>query len=148
MGEILGAVPGLAGAGAGGLLLLLVMYLVKANRDDRGQHRETVTALRAEHATQVKDLQDRIDRLDKKVDELQRLVDDERELRRAAEDRAGRAEAQLSAWQQVTGGAADGPATTRLPPAPPVGMAPGPDPVDDRGHPGGGQGGRRRRPSP
>lgn len=130
MGEILTAVPGLAGAGAGGLLLLLVMYLLKSNRDDRAQHRETVAALRAEHRQEVEGLDAKLDRLGKRIDELQRLVDDERELRRAAQDRAARAESEAATLRHMTGTAHDA-ATAWLPPPPVGGMAPGPDPVDD-----------------
>ena len=123
MVEILTAAPGIIGAGgAGGLLLILVIYLVKANRDDRTQHRETVAALTAEHRNENLELEAKIDRLEARIDDLQKLVDDERRVRRDAEDRAARAESELAVLRQTIG-AAYGPATTRLPPAPPNGEA-------------------------
>lgn len=136
MSEILTAAPGLAGAGAGGLLLLLVMYLVKANRDDRIQHRETVAALTAEHRQEDADVEAKIARLEKRIDELQRLVDDERDLRRAAQDRAARAESEAATLRQATGASYD-PATTRLAPPPLGGLAPGANPLEDGDGPGG-----------
>lgn len=134
MAEILSAAPALVGAGSGGLLLLAFMYLVKANRDDRHQHRETVAALRAEHRQEVEGLDAKLDRLGKRLDELQRLVDDEREMRRAAQDRAARAESEAATLRHLTGAAHDA-ATAWLAPPPPGGMAAGPDPVDDRDRP-------------
>lgn len=135
MGEILSAAPGFIGAGASGLLIFLVIVLIKANRDDRAQHRETLAAVREDHRKEATDLMAKIDRLEKRLDDLQRVLDDQRELRRAAEDRAGRAAAQLAALEQVTGVAHD-PATTRLAPPSTAGMAPGPDPDDERRDPG------------
>lgn len=121
MVDILTAAPGIIGAGgAGGLLLILVIYLIKANRDDRTQHRETVAALTAEHRNENAELEAKIDRLEQRIDDLQKLVDDERRVRRDAEDRAARAESELAVLRQTLG-AAYGPATTRLPPAPPHG---------------------------
>lgn len=119
MAEILAAVPGLAGAGVGGLLLLLVMYLLKANRDDRQQHRETVAAFREEHRREVADLETKIDRLEQRIDDLHKAVDVEREQRREAQDAKSRAETRAAAAEatlrQVTGGV-HGPATSWLPP--------------------------------
>lgn len=117
MGEIIAAVPGLAGAGVGGLLLLLVMYLLQANRADRTQHRETVTALRTEYRDESKDFEAKIDRLEARIVDLEKVVDAERALRRTAEDTAYRAESQLFAMRQARG-AADDPATTWLAPPP------------------------------
>lgn len=120
MGEIIAAVPGLAGAGVGGLLLLLVMYLLQANRADRTQHRETVTALRTEYREESKDFEAKIDRLETRIADLEKVVDTERSLRRDAQDTASRAESraataesQLFALREARGGA-DDPATTWL----------------------------------
>ena len=150
MVDILNAAPGIVGAGgAGGLLLVLVLYLVKANRDDRTQHRETVAALTKEHRDENADLEQKIDRLEARIDDLQRLVDDERGLRRDAEDRAARAESQLAVLQRVTG-AAHAPATTRLPPPQHLANGEATNPyLEARGdQPGAGRGSAPRGPRP
>ncbi|MBP2370203.1 hypothetical protein [Pseudonocardia parietis] len=118
MADILSLAPVLTGASGAGLLVLFVMYLVKANRDDRLQHRETIAALREEHRREVAGLEGKIDRLEKRIDDLQGLVDTERQARRDAQEEAHRAEVRasiaeqrLAALMQVSGGAHD-PATT------------------------------------
>lgn len=144
MSELLAALPGIASLGTGGVLLVLVGYLIKANRDDRAQHQETVAALTAERGKEAGDQQGRIDRLENRIDELQAQVDVERELRRAAQDnaaaavaRAAAAELQYTALRQVMGADRD-PATSWLPPAAvvppprPDGGSVGRDPADWR----------------
>lgn len=124
MAELLSAAPGLAGAGFGGLLLLLVVYLLKWEREGRIQHRETVAALKTEHRDEGKSLESKIDRLEARIDELQKVIDAERSLRRDAQDQAARAEARAAAAESHAAalrqlmGAGHDPASTWLPPSP------------------------------
>ena len=94
------------GGGLITLLGLVVLYLLNSNRQDRQQHREVIKDLEAKiervetkHALQI-------DRLDTKIDNLEREVDTERVARQAAEFEAQRARHQLSLLQGGKGSGA------------------------------------------
>jgi cell division protein FtsB len=110
--------------GVAAALVIVIGYLLAANRSDRAQHRETVTALITQHAADRVSDKAKLAQLSQRVDDLEAEVDLERDERRKAQDlaadaqrRAVAAEAQIALYHRITeGGSGDRPATTYLDP--------------------------------
>lgn len=88
-------------------LLSVIGYLLNSNRQDRAQHREVVTDLRQTIKENDKAASERLDqtekrseaaiaRLEKRVDDLEREVQDERSLRLKAEADTAAVQIQLA----------------------------------------------------
>lgn len=84
---------GLAGVGVGGLLVMVVAYLLNANRVDRREYQEAVD--RAEG---------RADKADARAEGLQAALDEARAARRVAEDRADQLARELARCRADAGG--------------------------------------------
>lgn len=101
--------PSLGSLGIAGALVLVIVYLLAANRTDRSQYREALASLTAQYSADISALR-------KRVDDLEAEVDLERDERRRAQDnaaeasrRAAVAEAGLQQLRQLwDGGAAGG----------------------------------------
>lgn len=83
---------GLGAVGTGGLLVMVVLYLLNANRQDRKEYQEAVD--KAEK--RADDAEARRSAADARLDALQQALDEARAARRAAEDRAALAERELA----------------------------------------------------
>lgn len=95
--------PPLGAAGIAALLAIVIGYLLNANRADRKEHRaerqewdSRFKAQQESHATELKEVRERLDRLE------QELREREKELR-SETLRADRAEARLTALTGGTG---------------------------------------------
>lgn len=86
--DVLSQLPDLAPLGLGGSLVLVILYLLRANHVDRRDAREAVAAATAAHAAEVKKLNEQIAARDERLDDLDKEVDHERLRRRNAEDAA------------------------------------------------------------
>lgn len=104
MGDIFNQLPALGGVGLGGTLVFVILYLLRANYNDRTQHKELVVALRASHKEDADEADKKIDRLEKRIDTLDQEVDRERAARRAAQEAQGIAEGRALALQAVIEG--------------------------------------------
>jgi vacuolar-type H+-ATPase subunit I/STV1 len=82
--------------GIAGVLALVILYLLNANRQDRIEHRNerqerdrAMAAQREEHRAEMADLRreygEQIARLESRVDQVEREMEDERQARIAAE---------------------------------------------------------------
>lgn len=88
----LSQLPDLAPLGIGGALVAVIYYLLRVNHVDRAQQREVIEAMTKAHRAETDALDERIRRLEKRADDLDREVDGERALRRKAEDIAAAAD--------------------------------------------------------
>jgi hypothetical protein len=86
--DVLSQLPDLAPLGLGGSLVLVILYLLRANHVDRAQAREAREAMDKQHADEVAELNKRLASRDERLDELDDEVDHERKKRRTAEDAA------------------------------------------------------------
>lgn len=77
--------------GVAGALVLVISYLLLANRTDRAQQQTTITDLAVRHAADRAADRAELATLRKRVDDLEAEVDLERDERRRAEDRAAEA---------------------------------------------------------
>ncbi|MFY1674827.1 hypothetical protein ACN27G_33640 [Plantactinospora sp. WMMB334] len=84
MDELAGFLPpgGFSAVGVGGLLVMIVAYLLNANRADRKEYQEAID--RAEK--RADDAARRTDAAEQRAEGLQQAVDEARRARRAAED--------------------------------------------------------------
>lgn len=115
MVELLTLSPQLLSAGAGGLLIVFVVVLIRMLFAENTAHAKAIEAENVQHAKDIAAVVERADRAEQRVITAQQALDAERALRHEAENRAATAEAQLAIWQV---GAAHDPASTRLPPPP------------------------------
>ena len=116
---LLGAAPQLGGAG---VLLVILVLLMRREATDRAEYRQALEAAakrhdeetdrqRKAHDAEIAELKAHVDRLEKKVAELeagrdqqvaqlQTRLDQEREARRRAEDMAAEARRNPGSWAQ------------------------------------------------
>lgn len=80
MGGLETLLPTLGAGGVGGILLAVIVYLLRTNQSDRKDYREAVSDWEGQ-------FDDQVDR----YRELQQRLDEERDLRRKAEDSQSRA---------------------------------------------------------
>ena len=88
MDAIIASLTQAAPVGVGGLLLVLFALLLKRESEASRRHSEEMTRVQKSHDDELAELRAEIKSLRQQVDELQKRLDDERELRRAAEDSA------------------------------------------------------------
>lgn len=93
LGQLLPA-GGLGAVGAGGLLVLVILYLLNANRVDRREYQEAIDKAEA-----------RADKAETRAEALQLALDEARSARRTAEDKAHLAERELARYRGDPGGA-------------------------------------------
>ncbi|MDG4791423.1 hypothetical protein O7626_36965 [Micromonospora sp. WMMD1102] len=86
---------GLGAVGVGGLLVMIVSYLLNANRADRKEYQEAID--RAER--RADDAARRTDAAEHRAEELQQAVDEARRARRAAEDALAIVERELNRYR-------------------------------------------------
>lgn len=86
---------GLGAVGVGGLLVMVVGYLLNANRADRKEYQEAIDRAerRADEAAR------RTYAAEQRAEALQRAVDEARMARRAAEDRLAMLERELARYR-------------------------------------------------
>jgi hypothetical protein len=103
VGDLANLLPagGLGAVGVGGLLVMVVLYLLNANRVDRKEYQEAIDKAEA----RADAAEARRAALDARMDGLQQALDEARAARRAAEDKAALAERELSRWPNEPGGA-------------------------------------------
>lgn len=92
---------GLGAFGVGGLLVMVVGYLLNANRADRREYQEAID--RAEK--RADDAERRSYAAEQRAEGLQQALDEARRARRAAEDRLALLERELARYRQDGGGA-------------------------------------------
>ncbi|MGI5213042.1 hypothetical protein [Plantactinospora sp. CA-290183] len=94
MGELANFIPagGVGAFGVGGLLVMVVGYLLNANRADRKEYQEAIDKAekRADEAAR------RTDAAEQRAEGLQQAVDEARSARRATEDRLAILERELA----------------------------------------------------
>lgn len=73
--------------GAAGALLLAFVYVLRTNYTDRTQNTERVAALQQRHDAELQARDARIERQETIIRELRGELDQERQLRRGAEER-------------------------------------------------------------
>jgi hypothetical protein len=86
---------GLGAVGVGGLLVMVILYLLNANRVDRKEYQEAID--KAEGRADAADAR-RI-ALEARMDGLQQALDEARAARRAAEDTAALVERELDRYR-------------------------------------------------
>ena len=98
--------PSLGSLGIAGALVVVIIYLLAANRTDRSQYREALASMQASYSKELATLRQR-------VDDLETEVDLERDERRRAQDnaadasrRAISAEARLAQLERLWNGRA------------------------------------------
>lgn len=76
----------LGGLGSAGAIVVLLVYLIRSGGTDRTAYQQALAAAEQRHADQMDRMRERVDGLEKRVQELTAALDEERRKRWHAED--------------------------------------------------------------
>lgn len=76
----------LGGLGSAGAVVVLLVYVIRHGGSDRQAYQQALAAAEQRHATEMDRMRERVDGLEKRVQELTNALDEERRKRWHAED--------------------------------------------------------------